>query len=279
MMTLMTDHERWWMNGELVAPSEAVLSVVDHGFTVGDGCFETTSVVRGEPFALTRHLNRLRRSLAGLLLDLPMSDAEFCAAIDASLSTRPDAGIVRITVTAGRGPLGSGRNESSPTVLIALGPNRGWDSAASVITVPWPRNERGALAGIKSTSYAENVVALARAKKAGASEAIFPNTIGNLCEGTGTNIFVEIDGRLVTPPLSSGCLAGVTRELVIELTGCEEVDVSIEHLKTTSEAFLTSSTRDVMPITRIDNRQLTKGPLSTGASAAFANLIATTTDP
>jgi branched-chain amino acid aminotransferase len=145
--------------------------------------------------------------------------------------------------------------------------------------VPWPRNERGALAGIKSTSYAENVVALARAKEAGASEAIFPNTIGNLCEGTGTNIFVEIDGRLVTPPLSSGCLAGVTRELVIELTGCEEVDVPIEHLKTTSEAFLTSSTRDVMPITRIDNRQLTEGPLSTGASAAFANLIAATTDP
>ncbi len=275
----MTDLERWWVNGGLVAPAEATLSAVDHGFTVGDGCFETTSVVRGEAFALTRHLRRLRRSLSGLLLELPMTDDELRAAIEQTLATRPDAGIVRITVTAGRGPLGSGRNLSDPTVLIALGPARGWDSTAAVITVPWPRNERGALAGIKSTSYAENVIALARAKEAGASEAIFPNTIGHLCEGTGTNIFVELDGRLVTPPLSSGCLAGVTRELVIETTGCEEIDVSIEHLVSTREAFLTSSTRDVMPIVRIDDRTLTVGALSTDASAAFADLMAATTDP
>jgi branched-chain amino acid aminotransferase len=275
----MSDGERWWLNGELVAPAAATLSAVDHGFTVGDGCFETTGVVRGEAFALTRHLRRLRRSLASLLLELPMTDDELSAAIEASLATRPDAGVVRMTVTAGQGPLGSGRNEGDPTVLIALGPNRGWDSTAHVITVPWPRNERGALAGVKSTSYAENVVALARAKQAGASEAIFPNTIGNLCEGTGTNIFVELDGRLVTPPLSSGCLAGVTRDLVIEVTGCEEIDVPIEHLTTTAEAFLTSSTRDVMPITQIDDRELTVGGLSTSASAAFADLVAATTDP
>lgn len=275
----MNDHERWWVNGELVAPGEAMLSVTDHGFTVGDGCFETTSVVRGEAFAVTRHLRRLRRSLAGLLLDLPMGDDELRTAIDAILATRPDAGVVRITVTAGRGPLGSGRNDSEPTVLIALGPSRGWDPTAAVITVPWPRNERGALAGVKSTSYAENVVALARAKEADASEAIFPNTIGNLCEGTGTNIFVELDGRLVTPPLTSGCLAGVTRELVIEVTGCAEVDVPINHLLTTTEAFLTSSTRDVMAITRIDDRELTVGALSADASAAFADLMSATTDP
>jgi len=275
----MADSERWWLNGDLVTPADASLSVVDHGFTVGDGCFETTSVVRGDAFALSRHLRRLRRSLSGLLLELPLTDAELRAAIEQTLATRADAGVVRITVTAGRGPLGSGRNDSDPTVLIALGPGRGWGATAEVITVPWPRNERGALAGVKSTSYAENVVALARAKEAGASEAIFPNTVGNLCEGTGTNIFVELGGRLVTPPLTAGCLAGVTRELVVEATGCEEVDVPIGHLLTTAEAFLTSSTRDVMPITRIDNRELTVGALSTAASAAFADLMAATTDP
>ena len=141
------------------------------------------------------------------------------------------------------------------------------------------RNERGALAGIKSTSYAENVIALARAREAGASEAIFPNTVGNLCEGTGTNIFVEHEGRLVTPPLSSGCLAGVTRGLVLEVTDAEEADLGIDVLRTTTEAFLTSSTRDVMAIDRIDDRAMTPGPLSAAAAAAFAELMAATTDP
>ena len=147
------------------------------------------------------------------------------------------------------------------------------------MTVPWPRNERGALAGIKSTSYAENVVALAHATARGASEAIFANTIGNLCEGTGTNIFVEYEGRLVTPPLSSGCLAGVTRALVVEAMAVEELDVPVEILQTTTEAFLTSSTRDVMPIDRIDDRSMVPGPLTAAAMTAFADLVADSVDP
>ena len=102
------------------------------------------------------------------------------------------------------------------------------------------------LAGVKSTSYAENVIALREAKLRGATEAILPNTVGNLCEGTGTNVFCELDGGLVTPPLSSGCLAGITRELILEVTDAAELDVPIEHLGSTTEAFLTSSTRDVM---------------------------------
>ena len=146
------------------------------------------------------------------------------------------------------------------------------------MTVPWPRNERGALAGIKSTSYAENVVALAHAT-ARCIEAIFANTIGNLCEGTGTNIFVELEGRLVTPPLSSGCLAGVTRALVVESMAVEELDVPVEILQTTTEAFLTSSTRDVMPIDRIDDRSMVPGPLTAAAMTAFADLVADSVDP
>ena len=269
----------WWVDGELVAAADATLPVADHGLTVGDGCFETTSIVRGEAFAMTRHLARLRRSLAGLRIDLSLGDDELRSATRAVVEANPEAGIIRITVTAGTGPLGSGRGDGTPTVIVAAGPGRGWADTAAVITVEWPRNERGALAGIKSTSYADNVLALARARDAGASEAIFPNTVGNLCEGTGTNVFLEYEGRLITPPLSAGCLAGVTRDLVLELTDACEIDVPIEVLGTTSEAFLTSSTRDVMAIDRVDGRSLGTGPLTQEAARAFVDLVERTLDP
>lgn len=269
----------WWINGELVPGSEAHLPIDDHGLTVGDGCFETTPIVRGTPFAMRRHLARLRHSLDGLGIVLATSDDELRDACQHVADANPDASIIRLTVTAGSGPLGSGRGDGRPNVLIGAAPSRGWPQSTAVVTVPWPRNERGALAGIKSTSYAENVVALAHAKERGASEAIFPNTVGHLCEGTGTNIVVELDGRLVTPTLASGCLAGVTRALVIETSGVDEVDVPIEILQTTSEAFLTSSTRDVMPIVRVDDRDLEAGPLTAAAAAALADLMATDVDP
>ena len=269
----------WWINGELVPSDEATLPIADHGLTVGDGCFETTTMVRGTPFAMRRHLGRLRHSLEGLGIQLTTGDDELREAAQMVADANPDHGVLRLTVTAGPGPLGSGRGDSTPSVIIGSSPSRGWPPSAGVVTVPWPRNERGALAGIKSTSYAENVIALAHAKERGASEAIFPNTVGNLCEGTGTNVFVEHEGRLATPPLSSGCLAGVTRALVIESMAVEEIDLPIEVLATTSEAFLTSSTRDVMPIDRIDDRSMTTGPLTEAAMATFADIVAESVDP
>lgn len=269
----------WWVNGTLVAAKDASLPIDDHGLTVGDGCFETTPIIRGTPFAMRRHLARLRHSLAGLGIELTRSDDELRAACQAVAHANPDAALIRLTVTAGPGPLGSGRGDGAPAVFIGAAPSRGWGQTTGVVTVPWTRNERGALAGIKSTSYAENVVALAYAKARGASEAIFANTVGDLCEGTGTNIVVEHDGRLVTPTVASGCLAGVTRALVIETSGVEELDVPVEILQTTTEAFLTSSTRDVMPIVRIDDRELEAGPLTAAASTALTDLMAATIDP
>ena len=94
-----------------------------------------------------------------------------------------------------------------------------WPAVTEVVVVPWPRNEHGALVGLKTVSYGENVVALAFAADRGAGEALFGNLAGNLCEGTGTNVFVGLAGRLVTPPLSSGCLPGVTRDLLLEQRG------------------------------------------------------------
>lgn len=275
----MSDGWLWWVNGELVDPATATIGVADHGVTVGDGCFETTKIVRGEAFALTRHLRRLRHSLDALGIEFPTSDDDIRTAVRTVIDASEGAGVLRITVTAGAGPLGSGRGDDEPTLIVASAADRDWPATTTAVTVPWARNEKGALVGVKSTSYAENVVALREAKRRGATEAILPNTVGNLCEGTGTNVFCELDGRMVTPPLSAGCLAGITRELVLEITSAEEADVPIEHLADTAEAFLTSSTRDVMPLVGIDDRRLDAGPLTLAAAEAFAALVASTTDP
>ena len=138
-----------------------------------------------------------------------------------------------------------------------------WPETTAVRTVPWPRNERGALAGLKTTSYGENVVALARAAEAGASEAIFANLAGHLCEGTGSNVFYVVDGELRTPTLDSGCLAGVTRALILEWWGGTEVDEPMEVLADASEVFLASTTRDVQGVSQWDDRELpAPGPVT-----------------
>jgi branched-chain amino acid aminotransferase len=152
-----------------------------------------------------------------------------------------------------------------------------------VVTVPWPRNERGALAGLKTTSYAENVKALAEAHKKGASEAIFANTTGALCEGSGTNIFLVVNGQLITPPLSAGCLAGITRALIIERSGLDiqQRDVPIDALRHAEEAFITSAIRDVQAIGAVDGQPLSAapGPLTQKAASAYAALQASDPDP
>ena len=171
-----------WMGsydgGTLMPAEEARVSPFDHGFTVADGVFETMKVVDGQAFALTRHLARLGTSCAGLGLPHP-NYAIIREAVDAVLSSsdRVPLARLRITVTGGDGPLGSDRGTAPATVFVAASPISPWPATTTVVTVPWPRNERSALAGVKSTSYAENVHALAHAHGLGASEAIFGNTV------------------------------------------------------------------------------------------------------
>lgn len=271
-----------WINGALVNEDDAVLSASDHGVTVGDGLFESMKVVDGVAFAVRRHLARLRRTASGLGLSVP-DDADLRDAIESTIAANgPNVGRVRLTVTGGSGPAGTSRGAGPVTVLVQCAAQTPWPPTARVLVVPWPRNERGALAGLKTTSYAENVIALARAQEEGADEALFGNTAGNLCEGTGTNVFVVVDDRLVTPPLSAGCLAGVTRELLLEVDPTiEEVDVPLTQLPAVEEAFLTSSTRDVMAISAIDGRPLNhvNGPHTQQASSALLDLQARTFDP
>ena len=275
-----------WVAGALVPLREARVSVLDHGLTVGDGVFETLRVYDAVPFAWTRHLARLRVSAEGLGIGVPDAD-ELRAAADAVIAANDlrDARL-RITVTGGPAPPGSGRGDGPPTAFVLAFPVEPPAPSTDVALAPWSRNEHGALAGLKTISYAANVRALAYAAERGAGEAIFPNTRGELCEATGSNVFLVRDGTLCTPPASSGCLLGVTRGLLLELCASLGIDaveraVEIGALAQASEAFLSSTTREVQPIARIDGVALpaAPGPVSIRLAAAFKDLVASTPDP
>jgi branched-chain amino acid aminotransferase len=279
------DAVRVWVNGERVSPGAPSIAALDHGVTVGDGVFETCKVEDGVPFALSRHAARLDRSLAGL--GLPAADhAVIDAGIASVLTGEPIAfGRLRYSVTGGAGPLGSDRRDSPLTYIVTAGAQPQGAASGKLVVVPWVRNERGATAGLKTTSYAENVVALAFAQKHGGVEALFANTVGNLCEGTGTNIFVVVDGEIITPDLASGPLAGVTRALVLEW--CREDGLTVREeplpmsvLEKADEVFITSSTKDVMAVHAIDDRLIpAPGPVTAHAAHIFARLSRERLDP
>jgi branched-chain amino acid aminotransferase len=247
-----------------VPAEDATIGVLDHGFTVGDGVFETLRTlvdpaVGVVPFAMDRHIARLQASARGMGIDEPDAD-EVRDALLAVCAANPElaerGGRVRVTLTSGAGPLGSDRTGTTHTLAVAVAPATPWPAATTLAISPWPRNERSPLVGLKSTSYAENVLVLAWAKARGAGEAVLANLAGDLCEGTGSNVFVVRDGVVSTPPLSSGCLAGITRGLVLEWCAeagliVAEEDQPLAALAGSDEVFITSSTRDVHPVDRI----------------------------
>jgi len=283
---MSTDRTVVWIRGALADPATASVHWSDHGVTVGDGVFETIELRHGEPFALTRHLARLERSATGLGLSPPDRSEldQAIAAVARAWGNEP--GRLRITCTAGPGPMGSDRTAAVPTMIVAAAPMQVQTLPTDVLVVPFTRNERGALVGLKTTSYAENVVALAAANAAGCSEAILANTRGELCEGTGSNVVVGLDGRLVTPPLASGCLAGVTRKLLLDAMAAAgepiiEATVQMSELDRVAEAFLLSTGRHVQPIRRFGERALPDcpGPLTRRAAQVWHDAFDDAVDP
>jgi branched-chain amino acid aminotransferase len=275
-----------WIDGALVPLEDARVSVVDHGLTVGDGVFETLRVYNGRPFAWTRHDARLRASAEGLGIGVPDGDILRAAADAVLVANALEDARLRITITGGTAPPGSGRGDGRVTAFVLAFPLQPHPPTDDVVIVPWTRNERGALAGLKTISYGANVRALAYATDRGAGEAIFANTQGNLCEATGSNVFLVRDGELCTPPATAGCLLGVTRSLLLELCaslglGCGERDVEIRALASADEAFLSSTTREVQPIAHVDGAALpaAPGPVSKQLAAAFTDLVARDLDP
>ncbi len=277
-----------WINGRLCFPGQAGISPFDHGLTVGNGVFETLIARQGTAFALTRHYKRLCHSAEVMGLTVPELEI-LRVAIGEVLEANDLAGCparVRITLTGGEAPLGSDRGEKGETLMVAAMVPPVYGETVDVAMVPFTRNETGALVGVKSTSYAENVIALALAKKGGAGEAIFGNTQHQLCEGSGSNVFLVLDDHLVTPPLSSGCLAGVTRALVLELCAREGIPVDRKPVPLTAlagaeEGFLTSTTREVQPIGSVDGVPLGDGPgeLTMQLRTAFREWAAREVDP
>lgn len=277
-----------WMSGSLQSSEEMRISPFDHGFTVGNGVFETMICHAGHPFAFSRHYERMERSAAVMGLSLRPRNELLEASLEVLRANDLSAcrARLRITVTGGPAPLGSERGNSNETTLVAASPAAKWNDTEDVIVVSYSRNENGALSGVKSTSYGENVVALEEARSLGAGEAIFPNTRGELCEGTGSNVFLVSEGILLTPPLKGGCLAGVTRALVLELCEREgivvmEKAVPVTSLARAEEAFLTSTTREVHAIRSVNGQILggVPGPVTTRLGSVFRILTETDLDP
>jgi branched-chain amino acid aminotransferase len=274
-----------WLNGRVLqSPDEPAISALDHGIIVGDGVFETVKVELNQPFALTRHLDRLVRSAEGLGIGTPDIGA-IREGIAATLDGQDLAfGRIRVTVTSGRGPLGSPRGNNGLTTVVIVEPSEKPPSVSQIATVPWTRNERGALSGLKTTSYAENALMVEYALARGASEAVMANTAGQLCEGTGANIMYAVGDQLVTPTLAAGPLAGVTRALVLEWCAGElevvERDAPIDILQTADEVILVGTTRDVQAISKVDDREVAApGPITAKAQEIWAREAAKGIDP
>lgn len=267
-----------WLDHRLVQATDARISVLDRGLTVGHGVFETMKVVESVPFALDRHLARLQRSADALAIPLPPEDdvrRAIAETAEANAGEVGEVGRMRLTLTAGDGELGDPYAAvGNPRLLITVVPQRPWPATARVSLSRYRRNEHSALTGVKSTSYAENAVALREAKAAGCDEALLLNAAGEVCEGTGSNVVLVVDGVAVTPPLSSGCLAGVTRELAIEWCGVVAAPLTEADLDRATEAFLTSSTRDLHPVAELVGRALdAPGPVTTQAMARWAQRV------
>lgn len=267
--------------GSLVPEEEALVSVRDRGFTVGEGVFETIRVSNGHPFALTRHLERLTNSAAILGIEAPDLDVVRIAIEEVLFANAPllgDVARLRVTYTAG-GPVAGSGDAGLPTMTVTAVPVRPWPATASVVTSPWRRNEWAATVGAKCTSYADSAIALADAQARGADEALMANTSGDLCEGSASNVFVVLGNEIVTPPLASGCLPGITRQLVIEWCGAVERSLPMSTMAQADEVFLTSSTRMVHPVTMLDGRALSVGSVTSEAARTFAMRAAETVDP
>lgn len=264
-----------WLNGAVLPGSEAYLSPWDQGILVGEGVFETLVARQGFVIAFHEHWARLSQSCTALGLTSP-SEGECVAALHQVLTANAmsDARL-RITITSGVGALASDLSPKRQTMWVTAAPLPVWPETERVCLSPWPVNERAALTGVKSISYGENVQSLRYAKARGCGEALMLNTKDELCEGTGSNVFLVMNGTLVTPPLSSGCLAGVTRLIVLDACcragiACQEQPIPAIWLDQCEEAFLTSSTRDVHPIGILIDRQLnTVGAVTRSVQQAY----------
>lgn len=249
------------INGVLSEAADARIDPADRGFTLGDGIFETIVVRRNAVRHLAAHLARFKRGADLLGIPLPGDDNAIANMIGATIvGNKATEGVVRMTLTRGPGARGIVPPANpQPTLLITIAPLPPEAEPAKVIVATSTRrNEHSPLSRIKHLNYLDNILARQEAEKARADDAILLNTACRVTESTVANVFVLVDGFMLTPPLEDGALPGIMRAEVIKLARAEERTITPEMLKRSSEVFLTNSL-GVRPVTHIDGQAIGDG--------------------
>lgn len=263
------------------------MSVLDRGFLLGEGLFETMRAYNGRIFGIDRHLRRLHKGAEALGLRLPSAAQLRSATSELLQANKLERARVRMTITSGPGGPGIVASTAvEPTVVILAHPldlpsERVYRHGMRGVILPIRKFASAPLVGIKSISYGENLAGRRLAAEAGADEGIFLNHLGDLCEGTASNVFLYRFGELLTPDLESGCLPGITREVVLEAAPSlglkvKTTAVSPIDLAQAEEAFLTSSTRELMPLVEIDGLPIgsgVPGPITERLHAAYREIV------
>ena len=261
-----------YINGDLVPEADAKITVYDHGLLYGDGAFEGIRVYSGKVFKLQEHVARLYRSAYALMIELPITQEEMMEAVLKVLrANKVENGYVRITITRGVGLGLDPRGVKSPTVIImsgelALYPDEmyvtGLDVATVSTRVPPPQVMEPRIKSLGK--YVSNIQAKIEANKTGAGEGLMLNIQGYVAEASGDNIFLIVDGVLITPPSYMGILEGITRNIVMELARAEGMQVeervfTLYDVYNADECFLTGTAAEVIPVATVDGRAIGSG--------------------
>jgi branched-chain amino acid aminotransferase len=264
------------VNGQIFDQEHAVISVFDHGFLYGEGVYETLRTYHGQPFLFDRHMSRLRRSAAMINLEVPLSDDAIRARFDATMRAAgvtgaDDEAYVRLVVTRGIGELSYDPAAcAAPSVIVIAKPHvdlpdSAYEHGVTAALVSVVRNHPDTVSPqVKSNNLLNNSLAMQEAIRRGAFEGIMRNYRGELAECTTSNLFLVTRGEALTPPMDAGLLAGITREYVFEIGASIGVPVREAVLRDSDlfaadEAFLTSSTRELVPIVRVDDHTIGSG--------------------
>jgi branched-chain amino acid aminotransferase len=264
-----------YLNGKIVPSKEALVSVFDHGFLYGDGIYETMRVYDRVIFMFDEHLQRLYRSASLIGLTIPLNaDGLKIAVYETLIANSLRNAYVRLTISRGQGELGLDPDLClQPTVAIIAQelreyPKAYYEKGISLIIPDTRRNLKEAVnPRIKSLNFLNNILAKIEAKKQGAYEAVMLNARGKLTEGTICNLFFYRDGVVCTPSVACGILDGITRGIVIELAGREGLNVregafTRADLYSAEEVFVTNTTMEVMPVSKVDSQKYTVGKIS-----------------
>jgi branched-chain amino acid aminotransferase len=261
------------VNGRITDARDAAISVFDHGFLYGEGIYETMRTYHRRAFLFDRHMRRLRRSARMIELQVPFTDDQLAAQIrDTQAIARIDADVyIRVLLTRGIGDLSYDLKATpNPSVVIIVKPLEDLDPSiyekgVRVVIVDVVRNHPDSVNPmVKSNNLMNSALAMQEALRAGAFEGVMRNYRGELAECTTSNLFIVKHGAALTPPLEAGLLPGITREFMFDIGKDIGIDVREEALRDddlfgADEAFLTSTTREAVPIVTVNDRTIGKG--------------------